>query len=49
MPDDPDRVLKDNPRLVGAKKLVEDTEYIDDNIWHVKSGDTTYRVIFSDR
>ncbi|AYA98839.1 SWIM zinc finger family protein [Lachnoanaerobaculum umeaense] len=46
LPDDPDRVLKDNPRLVGAKKLVEDTEYIDDNIWYVKSGDTTYRVIF---
>ena len=46
LPDDPDRVLKDNPRLVGAKKLVEDTEYIDDNIWHVKSGDTPYRVIY---
>ena len=46
LPDDPDRVLKDNPRLVGAKKLVEDTEYIEDNIWHVKSGDTTYRVIY---
>ena len=46
LPDDPDRVLKDNPRLVGAKKLVEDTEYIYDNIWHVKSGDTTYRVIY---
>ena len=46
LPDDPDRVLKDNPRLVGAKKLVEDTEYIDDNIWHVKSGDTIYRVIY---
>ena len=46
LPDGPDRVLKDNPRLVGAKKLVEDTEYIDDNIWHVKSGDTTYRVIY---
>ena len=46
LPDDQDRVLKDNPRLVGAKKLVEDTEYIDDNIWHVKSGDTTYRVIY---
>ena len=46
LPDDPDRVLKDNPRLVGAKKLVEDTEYIGDNIWHVKSGDTTYRVIY---
>lgn len=46
LPDDPDRVLKDNPRLEGAKKLVEDTEYIYDNIWHVKSGDTTYRVIY---
>jgi len=46
LPDDPDRVLKDNPRLVGAKKLVDDTEYVDDNIWHVKSGDTTYRVIY---
>ena len=46
LPDDPDRVLKDNPRLVGAKRLVEDTEYIEDNIWHVKSGDTTYRVIY---
>lgn len=46
LPDNPDRVLKDNPRLVGAKKLVEDTEYIDDNIWHVKSGGTTYRVIY---
>ena len=46
LPDDSDRVLKDNPRLVGAKKLVEDTEYIDDNIWHVKSGDITYRVIY---
>ena len=46
LPDDPDRVLKDNPRLVGAKKLVEDTEYIEDNIWHVRSGETTYRVIY---
>ena len=46
LPDDPDRVLKDNPRLVGAKKLLENTEYIEDNIWHVKSGDTTYRVIY---
>ena len=46
LPDDPDRVLKDNPRLIGAKKLIEDTEYIEDNIWHVKSGDTIYRVIY---
>lgn len=46
LPDDPDRVLKDNPRLVGAKKLLEDTEYIEDNIWHVRSGETKYRVIY---
>ncbi len=46
LPDDPDRVLKDNPRLVGAKKLMEDTENIEGNIWHVKSKDTSYRVIY---
>ena len=46
LPDDPDRVLKDNPRLVGAKKLVDETMYVEDNIWHVKSGETTYRVIY---
>lgn len=46
LPDDPDRVLKDNPRLIGAKKLIEDTEYSEDNIWHVKSVNTTYRVIY---
>ena len=46
LPDDPDRVLKDNPRLEAAKKLVDDTLYIEDNIWQVKSGDVTYRVIY---
>jgi len=46
LPDDPDRILKDNPRLEGAKKLVKDTIYAEDNIWHVKSGDTVYRVIY---
>ena len=46
LPDEPDRVLKDNPRLVGAKKLVDETMYVEDNIWHVKSGETTYRVIY---
>ena len=46
LPDDPDRVLKDNPRLDGAKKLVKDTIYVEDNIWHVKSGDAVYRVIY---
>ena len=44
--DDPDRVLKDNPRLVGAKKLMEGISHVEDDIWHVKSQDTTYRVIY---
>ena len=46
LPDDPDRVLKDNPRLEAARKLAEDTVYTEDNVWHVKSGDTVYRVIY---
>ena len=46
LPEDPDRVLKDNPRLVGAQKLLEDTVYVEDSVWHVKSGDTIYRVIY---
>ena len=46
LPDDPDRVLKDNPRLVGAKKLMEGISHVEDEIWHVKSQDTTYRVIY---
>jgi len=46
LPDDPDRVLKDNPRLVGAKKLMEGISHVEDDVWHVKSQDTTYRVIY---
>ena len=46
LPDDPDRVLKDNLRLVGAKKLMEGISHVEDDIWHVKSQDTTYRVIY---
>ena len=46
LPDDPDRVLKDNPRLVVAKKLMEGISHVEDDIWHVKSQDTTYRVIY---
>ena len=46
LPDDPDRVLKDNPRLVGAKKLMEGISHVEDDIWHLKSQDTTYRVIY---
>ena len=46
LPDDPDRVLKDNPRLVGARKLMQETSYVEDDVWHLKSGDTIYRVIY---
>ncbi len=46
LPDDPDRVLKDNPRLLSARKLMQGTSYIEDDVWHVKSGDTSYRVIY---
>ncbi len=46
LPDDPDRVLKDNPRLVGAKKLMEGISHVEEDIWHVKSQDTIYRVIY---
>ena len=46
LPDDPDRILGDNPRLLAAKKLMESTTYIEDNIWHVRSGDADYRVIY---
>lgn len=46
LPDDPDRILGDNPRLLAAKKLMESATYIEDNIWHVRSGDADYRVIY---
>jgi len=46
LPEDPDRVLKDNPRLVAAKKLMEDTVFVEDSLWYVKSGETNYRVIY---
>ncbi|WP_199712689.1 SWIM zinc finger family protein [Galactobacter caseinivorans] len=48
LPDDPDRVLKDNPRLVGARKLVEAGAVSPvpgrDAEWDVKSSGVTYRV-----
>ncbi len=46
LPDDLNRVLKDNPRLVGARKLMQETSYVEDDVWHIKSGDTIYRVIY---
>lgn len=50
LPDEPDRVLKDNPRLIGARRLVDacavrrdDTAATRDG-WRVRSGDGDYLV-----
>ena len=49
LPHDPDRVLKDNPRLISAQRLVEtqNVEYISENQFMVHSLDNDYRVIYS--
>ena len=44
LPDDPNRVLKDNPRLVAARKLVDAVTPKDDSRWLVHSGGTDYMV-----
>lgn len=48
LPDDPDRVTKDNPRLVGAEKLVEagvvQAEPGSTTSWLVGTGDNQYAV-----
>jgi hypothetical protein len=48
LPDDPDRVAKDNPRLVAARKLVEAgavrAESRTANSWRVRSGEADYLV-----
>ncbi|MCL2165576.1 MAG: SWIM zinc finger domain-containing protein [Oscillospiraceae bacterium] len=46
LPDDPDRVLKDNPRLVAARKLVGTVKNKGENQWAVPSNGTDYMVIF---
>jgi len=46
LPDDPDRILKDNPRLVAAQKLVESVSKTGDIQWMVPSGKVDYRVIY---
>ena len=47
LPDDPNRVLKDNPRLVAARKLVETVKKIGENQWSVYSNESDYLVYFS--
>lgn len=46
LPDDPNRVLKDNPRLVGARKLVDTVKNTAENQWIVHSNESDYRVYY---
>ncbi|MDR1136168.1 MAG: SWIM zinc finger domain-containing protein [Clostridiales Family XIII bacterium] len=46
LPDDPGRVLKDNPRLAAARKLVDAVKSIGDHRWEVCSGDVDYPVFY---
>ena len=41
-----DRVLKDNPRLVGAKKLAGNVKMLSDYTWLVNSGGIDYKVTY---
>ncbi len=46
LPDDPDRILKDNPRLAAARKLIDAVENTGENQWIVHSSEADYRVTF---
>lgn len=46
LPEEPDRVLKDNPRLVSARKLLDDIRPDGEDRWLVRSNDTDYRVTY---
>ncbi|MDR0490438.1 MAG: SWIM zinc finger domain-containing protein [Oscillospiraceae bacterium] len=46
LPDEPDRVLKDNPRLAAARKLTDAVKNIGENQWAVHSNETDYRVCY---
>jgi hypothetical protein len=46
LPDDPDRVLKDNPRLVAARKLVDTVKNMGDHQWLVRSNNANYPVFY---
>ena len=46
LPDDPDRILKDNPRLVAARKLAGTVRNTGESQWAVISGDTEYTVFY---
>ncbi|MDR0381749.1 MAG: SWIM zinc finger domain-containing protein [Oscillospiraceae bacterium] len=46
LPDDPDRVLKDNPRLVAAGKLLDAVTSAGENQWIVHSNGADYAVSY---
>ena len=46
LPHDPTRVSKDNPRLMAARKLVNEARRTDENKWSVPSKDIEYLVTF---
>ena len=46
LPDDPNRVLKDNPRLVSARKLAATVKNTGENQWVVRSNESDYIVHF---
>jgi hypothetical protein len=46
LPDDPDRALKDNPRLAAARGLVEAVKNVGENQWIVHSNGSDYAVSF---
>lgn len=51
LPDDPDRVMKDNPRLVAAQQLASSgavARDVDPEAWRVRSGGVDYLVRFPD-
>jgi len=47
LPDDPNRVLKDNPRLKAARKLTDAVKSTGNNQWTVHSNEADYRVIYN--
>jgi hypothetical protein len=47
LPDDPNRILKDNPRLVAARKLLDMVECVGENQWLVHSNEMNYRVHYN--
>lgn len=46
LPEEPERVHKDNPRLVAARKLIDQIESIGGGQWIVHSQDMDYRVTY---